>query len=80
MKMQSSLSYHLSLKKKYLSHGEVGLPWWFSAGDAGSIPGLGRSPGEGNYNPLEYSHLGNPLDGGACQVTVHGIAKELDMI
>ena len=44
------------------------------------IPGLGRSPGEGNDNPLEYSRLGNPLDGGACQVTVHGIAKELDMI
>ena len=36
-----------------------------SAGDAGSIPGLGRSPGEGNGNPLQYSCLKNPMDGGA---------------
>ena len=79
MKMQSSLSYHLSLKKKIFLYGEVGLPWWFSAGDAGSIPGLGRSPGEGNGNPLQYSPLGNPLDRGACQVRVHGVANELDM-
>ena len=36
-----------------------------NAGDLGSIPGLGRSPGEGNGNPLQYSCLENPLDGGA---------------
>ena len=36
-----------------------------NAGDPGSIPGLGRSPGEGNGNPLQYSCLGNPMDGGA---------------
>ena len=36
-----------------------------SAGDLGSIPGLGRSPGEGNGNPLQYSCLENPMDGGA---------------
>ena len=36
-----------------------------SAGDVGSIPGLGRSPGEGNGNPLQYSCLENPMDGGA---------------
>ena len=49
-----------------------------NAGDArnvGSIPGLGRSPGEGNGNPLQYSCLGNPVDRGAWQTTVHGIAK-----
>ena len=45
--------------------------------DMGSIPGLGRSPGEGNGNPLQYSCLGNPMDGGAWQATVHGVA-ELD--
>ena len=43
-----------------------------SAGYLGSIPGLGRSPGEGNGNPLQYSCLGNPMDKGAWQTTVHG--------
>ena len=42
-----------------------------NAGDAGSIPGSGRSPGEGNGNPLQYSCLRNPMDGGAWQATVH---------
>ena len=37
----------------------------YNEGDLGSIPGLGRSPGEGNGNPLQYSHLENPMDGGA---------------
>ena len=37
-----------------------------SAGDVGSIPGLGRTPGEGNCNPLQYSYLENPMDRGAC--------------
>ena len=46
-----------------------------SAGDLGSIPGLGRSLGEGNDNPLQYSHLGNPMDGGAWQAIVHGITQ-----
>ena len=45
----------------------------------GSIPGLGRSPGEGNGNPLQYSCLGNPRDRGAWWATVHGVSKELDM-
>ena len=48
------------------------------AGDAGSIPGSGRSPGGGNGNRLQYSYLGNPMDRGAWQATVHGVAKELD--
>ena len=44
----------------------------------GSIPGLGRSPGEGNSNPLQCSCLGNPTDRGAWWATVHGAAKESD--
>ena len=47
----------------------------YSAGDPGSIPGLGRSPGEGNGNPLQYSCLENLMDGGAWQATAHGVAK-----
>ena len=46
-----------------------------NAGDVGSIPGLGRSPGERNGNPLQYSCLENPMDGGAWRATVHGVAK-----
>ena len=42
-----------------------------NVGDLGSIPGLGRSPGEGNGNPLQYSCLENPMDGGAWLATVH---------
>ena len=45
------------------------------ARDTGSIPGLGRSPGEGNDNPLQYSCLGNPMDRGAWQATVPGVTK-----
>ena len=41
----------------------------------GLIPGLGRSPGEGNGNPLQYSSLENPMDRGAWRATVHGVAK-----
>ena len=46
-----------------------------NAGDPGWIPGLGRSPGEGNGNPLQYSCLENPMDRGAWRATVHGVAK-----
>ena len=45
------------------------------AEDTGSIPGSGRSLGEGNGNPLQYSCLGNPMDRGAWQVIVHGVTK-----
>ena len=51
-----------------------------NAGDAGSITGLGRSPGEENGNPLQYSCLENPMDRGAWWATVHGVIKELDTI
>ena len=50
-----------------------------NAGAVGSISGSGRSPGEGNGNPLQYSCLGNPMDRGAWQATVHGITKESNM-
>ena len=45
------------------------------AGDRGSIPGSGRSPGEGNGYPLQYSCMENPMDRGAWRATVHGVAK-----
>ena len=62
------------------------LPWWLSgkesacnAGDAGSIPGSGRSPGKGNgcllQYCLEYSCLENPMDRGAWRAAVHGVAE-----
>ena len=66
--------------------GSLGLPRWFSgkestcsAGVAGLILGLGRSPGERNVNPLQYSCMENAMDRGAWWATVHGVAKELDM-
>ena len=66
--------FELSLQ----AHGSVVKNLPASAGDArdvGLIPGLGRSPGEGNGNPLQYSCLENPKDRGAWQPTVHGITK-----
>ena len=63
----------------------AGLPWclrWLkkkksasNAGDSGLIPGLGRSPGEGDGYPLQYSCLENPVDRGAWWSTVHGVVK-----
>ena len=44
-----------------------------NAGDLGSVPGSGRSPGEGHGNPLQYSCLENPMDRGAWRATVHGV-------
>ena len=65
-----------------------GLPWWLSGeesayntgavGDAGSIPGSGRSPGGGHGNPLQYSCLENPMDRGTWRATVHGGHKKSD--
>ena len=46
-----------------------------NVGDLGSIPRLGRSPGEGNGNPLQYPYLENPKDRGAWRATVHGVAQ-----
>ena len=50
-----------------------------NAGDPVLIPGSGRSPGAGNDNSLQYSGLGNPMDRGLWQATVHGVEKELNM-
>ena len=47
----------------------------YNVGDLGSILGSGRSPGEGNGNPLQYSCLENPMDGGAWWATVHGVTE-----
>ena len=49
----------------------------FSTGDPGLIPRLGRSPAEGNGNPLQYSHLENSMDRGAWWATVHGVSKSI---
>ena len=48
------------------------------AGDVSLISGWGRSPGEGNGNPLKHSCLRNPMDRGAWQATIQGVTKELD--
>ena len=60
----------------------VQLPWWLvvgnplaNAGDVGLIPGLERSPGGGNGNPLQYSCLENPMDRGAWRAAILGVAK-----
>ena len=47
----------------------------YNVGDQGSIPGSGRSPGEGNGNPLQYSCLENPMDGGGWSAIVHWVVK-----
>ena len=78
--------YAESLKKQFIRKVTTSkqklVPWWLSGkesacdvGDLGSIPGSGRSPGEGLGNPLQSSCLDNLMDRGAWQVIVHGIAK-----
>ena len=57
------------------SDSSVGKESAYNVGELGSIPGSGRSPGEGNGNPLQYSCLENPMDRGAWQATVHGVAR-----
>ena len=55
--------------------GSDGKEYACDAGDPGSVLGLGRSPGKGNSNPLQYSCLENLMDGGAWWAAVHGVAK-----
>ena len=55
--------------------GSEGIESASNVGDLGSILRLGRSPGEGNGNPLQYSRLENPKDRGTWQATVHGVAE-----
>ena len=52
----------------------------YNAGNLGSIPRSGRSPGEENVNPLQYSCLENPMDRGTWWATVHGVTKESDTL
>ena len=70
----------------FLNHGKIHIPRSFpggsdekesacNAGDLGSIPGLERSPGERNGNPLQYSCLGNSMDRGAWRAIVYGVTK-----
>ena len=67
-----------SVEKKepsYFPGGSEGKASVYNAGDLGSIPGLGRSPGERSGNPLQYSCLENSMDREVLQATVHGVAK-----
>ena len=59
----------------YITGGSDSKKSAHKAGDPGLIPGLGRSPGEGNGNPPQYSCLGNPMNRGAWGATVHGVTK-----
>ena len=64
-----------SLPEKHLSGGSDSKASACNAGGPGSSPRSGRSPGEGNGNPLQHSCLENPMDGGAWEATVHGVTK-----
>ena len=72
------LSYKVSFFSGFRGGSVVKNPLPAIAGNASLILGSGRSPGEGNGNPLEYSYLGNPMDKGAWQTPVHGIAEVSD--
>ena len=65
----------IALSYKGFPHSSVGKESACNTGDLGSIPGSGRSPGEGNSNPLQYSCLENPMDRGAWQAIVHGVSR-----
>ena len=78
----TSLTWLTESSRKYIPPPDVGFPAGSgskvsacSEGDLGSIPGLGRSPGEGNGNPLQYSCLENPMDRGAWWATVPGVTE-----
>ena len=58
-----------------VKYSSVGKESACNVGDLGLIPGSGRSPGEGNGNPLQYSWLENPMDRGAWQATIHGVVR-----
>ena len=65
----------LQLRNDLISYSSVGKEFACSAGDPVSIPGLGRSPGEGNGNPLQYPCLENLMDRGIWWIAVHGVTK-----
>ena len=65
----------MPLSLPWLKRGSDDKESTYKAGDLGSIPGSIRSPGEGNGYPLQYACLGNPVDTGAWQATVHEVAE-----
>ena len=80
--MEGTRTWYSGKKKKHGEWQEEGFPGGSviknlaaNTGDTGLIPGLGRSPGEGNGNPLQYFCMGNPMDKGAPWAMVHGVAK-----
>ena len=73
--LEGNLLYSKSTDFKGFSGSSDGKESACNVGDPGLIPGSGRSPGEGNGNPLQYSCLENPMNGGVWQATVHGVAK-----
>ena len=68
------MSFYTEIIAGFPGGSEVKASAW-NAGDSGLIPGLGRSPGEGNGNSLQYFCLENPMEGGAWWATVHGVTK-----
>ena len=72
--MWGTVTRHLHLQTSFPGGSVVKNPP-ANAGDADSIPGLGRSPGGGHGNPLQYSCLENPMDRGTWQAAVHGVSK-----
>ena len=67
---------------RFKSQSEITVPWWLISKkstcrvrDLGSIPGFGRSPGEGNGNPLKDSYLGNPMERGVWRAKVHAVTR-----
>ena len=65
---------NIKIPKGFLD-GSDGKEFAYNAGDQGSIPESGRSPGEGNVYPYQYFYLGNPIDRRTWRATVHGVAK-----
>ena len=72
------MSIELVMPSNHLPGGSDGKEAAGSAGDPSSIPGSGRSPGEGYGNPLQYPCLENPMHRRAWRATVHGVEKESD--
>ena len=72
--MKTNIYRYILIIMGFPGGSEVKASAW-NVGDPGSIPGSGRSPGEGKSNPLQYFCLGNPIDGEAWWATVRGVAK-----
>ena len=75
MEMSLNKLRELVTDREAFPGGSDGKASAYNVGYPGSIPGSGRSPGDGNGNPLQYSCLENPTDGGAWLASVHGVAK-----